>query len=158
MADILYESADGVFSYRVAGIYIEDGRILLQKPDSDDAYSLPGGHVAFGETNAETLKREYKEEMGLDITVGKLRWVMENFFPWGDRVCHQVGTFYLIDIDKDLPEKFLCNEKDCIDGGNIWFYMFPIEDLDKITVYPLGLKKLIEDIDGEIKHLIYKEI
>ncbi len=158
MADILYKTSDGMFSYRVAGIYIKDSRILLQKPDSDDAYSLPGGHVAFGEMGAQALTREFKEEMGLDITVGEIKWVVENFFPWGDMTAHQIGTFFLIDTEKPLPDKFLCNEKDVISGGNIYFYMYPIENLDKITVYPTGLKELVEDIDGGIKHIIYKEI
>lgn len=31
---------------------------------------MPGGHIEFGENIAEGLKREVKEEFGMDITVG----------------------------------------------------------------------------------------
>ena len=55
--DILFKTEDRVFSYRVAGICVQNGMVLLQKPANDSAYAFPGGHVAFGETNAETLIR-----------------------------------------------------------------------------------------------------
>jgi ADP-ribose pyrophosphatase YjhB (NUDIX family) len=63
ITDILFHTENYVFSYRVAGILINDGKVLLQKPKDDDGYAFPGGHVAFGETNAETLYREFREEI-----------------------------------------------------------------------------------------------
>ena len=83
MGDILFKMDDYVFSYRVAGVCIQNGCVLLQKPTNDDGYAFPGGHVEFGETNAETLIREFKEEIGADVRVGNLRWVAEVFFPVG---------------------------------------------------------------------------
>lgn len=58
--DILFKTDEYVFSYRVAGICIQNGKVLLQKPSNDTAYAFPGGHVAFGETNAQTLVREFQ--------------------------------------------------------------------------------------------------
>lgn len=43
--DILYRDEAFAFSYRVGGILIHDGRVLLQRPRGDD-YSVIGGHVA----------------------------------------------------------------------------------------------------------------
>lgn len=37
MSDILFKTDDYVFSYRVAGICIQNGRVLLQKPTNDKA-------------------------------------------------------------------------------------------------------------------------
>ena len=54
--DILFKQDDFVFSYRVGGVLIRDGKILLQRPKGDD-YSIIGGHVAAMETTEETLKR-----------------------------------------------------------------------------------------------------
>ena len=67
--DILFRTEDYVFSYRVAGICIQNGKVLLQKPSNDTAFAFPGGHVSFGETNAQTLAREFHEEIGADVSV-----------------------------------------------------------------------------------------
>ena len=63
---------------------------IASKPTNDTGYAIPGGHVEFGETNVQTSEREFKEEIGADITVGTLKWVAEIFFPWGDKPCHQI--------------------------------------------------------------------
>ncbi len=49
---------------------IQDGsRILLQNRIKEDwkGYTLPGGHVEPGESFVDAVKREMKEETGLDI-------------------------------------------------------------------------------------------
>jgi len=42
------------------------GRFLLCR-ESDNWWNLPGGGLEYGESPRETLKREIKEEMGLDL-------------------------------------------------------------------------------------------
>ena len=51
--DILFKQDDFVFSYRVGGVLIRDGKILLQRPKGDD-YAIIGGHVAAMETTEES--------------------------------------------------------------------------------------------------------
>jgi ADP-ribose pyrophosphatase YjhB (NUDIX family) len=89
--DILFKTEDFIFSYRVAWILIRDGKILLQKPKNDNGYSIPGGHVSFGELSSETLIREFKEEMNADIKIKRLVMVGENFWPWGNKPCQQIS-------------------------------------------------------------------
>ena len=45
MSDILFRKDGFVFSYRVAGIAVQNGKVLLQKPTNEDFYAFPGGHV-----------------------------------------------------------------------------------------------------------------
>ena len=82
MADILFKTDDYVFSYRVGGLLIHNGKVLMQKAVDDDGYAFIGGHVAFGETTAETIVREFKEEIGADIKVKTLYGERE-FLPLG---------------------------------------------------------------------------
>ena len=46
----------------------EEGRILLIRDASSSYWDLPGGHVANSETVEEALRREVKEEVGLELT------------------------------------------------------------------------------------------
>jgi ADP-ribose pyrophosphatase YjhB (NUDIX family) len=65
---------------RVTGVVIEDGRILVLNQDTDSgrSWSLPGGKLEEGETLAEALIREMKEETGLDIEPGRLLYVCDH--------------------------------------------------------------------------------
>src|SRR5207247_8744131 len=49
-----------------------DGRVLLVKPNYRDHWSLPGGILEHGEPPHEGCRREVNEELGLDVTPGRL--------------------------------------------------------------------------------------
>ena len=101
--DILYKNDDFVFSYRVGGILVRNGKILLQRPKNDD-YAIIGGHVAAMETSEETLKREFKEELHAEIAVDNLMAIGEIYFPWGDKPCHQICLYYKVHLlDDSIP-------------------------------------------------------
>ena len=61
--DILFSTAGYVFSYRVAGLIVQNGMVLLQKPVNDDGYSVPGGHLQFGESAAEIGRASCRERV-----------------------------------------------------------------------------------------------
>ena len=59
----------------------KEGKILLVKSHKwFDKYTLPGGHIEVGETMIEAVKREVKEEVGLDIQVGHHLLMQEAIF------------------------------------------------------------------------------
>ena len=158
--DILFKTDDYVFSYRVAGICIENGKVLLQKPTNDIAYAFPGGHVEFGETNAQTLIREFQEEIGVDIAVGDLKWVAEVFFPWGDKPCHQICLYYMVQIQStNVPFDGMFIGKERIEGRkfDLEFHWIPIAELKNIDVYPTNVVELMDKINDGVQHFIYQE-
>lgn len=160
--DILFKTDETVFSYRVAGILIKNGKILLQKPDDDDGYSFIGGHVAFGETTEETLKREFKEEIGADIEPLKLFAIGEIFFPWGKRVCHQISLYYKIILSDETQIPMTGNFFGYDEMGNkrykLGFYWIPINELNNITVYPKEIMPSITSETVEVLHFVSKQI
>lgn len=60
------------FNVRVYGILIRDGMMLVNEELIRDRViiKLPGGGLEWGEGTRDCLIREWKEELGLDITVG----------------------------------------------------------------------------------------
>lgn len=57
----------------VSGLILRDGRVLLVRRGKEPFlgfWSLPGGHVEPGETPEESVRREVREETGLDVIVG----------------------------------------------------------------------------------------
>ena len=59
----------------------KEGKILLVKSHKwFDKYTLPGGHIEVGETMIEAVKREVKEEVGLDVQVGHMLLMQEAIF------------------------------------------------------------------------------
>lgn len=161
MADILFKTDDYIFSYRVAGICVQNGKVLLQKPTNDTGFAFPGGHVAFGETNEETLKREFKEEIGADISVEELKWAAEIFFSWGDKPCHQICLYYMIDISPyaEIPMEgnFIGDEQ--IEGRNfnIEFHWIPLEQVKHIEIYPTNAAELLWKLHEDVQHFVYRE-
>lgn len=159
--DILFKTEDAVFSYRVAGICVHNGKVLLQTTTGEDrSFAFPGGHVSFGETNAQTLIREFREEMGADITVGELKWVAEIFFPWGSRPCHQICLYYMVEItDPDIPTDGVFLGKERLEGRSfeLEFHWVPIEKLGELEVYPTNTRALMEKLHEGVQHFVYRE-
>lgn len=52
---------------RIAGIIIQDGKLLMLRGKGFKELWTPGGHLEIGESEEECLKRELKEEIGVDL-------------------------------------------------------------------------------------------
>jgi len=62
-------------------IVSNQGKILLARSHKwFDRYTLPGGHIEVGETMADAVKREVKEEVGLDVDVVDIPLIQEAIF------------------------------------------------------------------------------
>ena len=59
---------------KVAFLYLRDGKILSTRSKGKDKYYIPGGKREANETDIETLAREVKEELSVDIIESSARF------------------------------------------------------------------------------------
>lgn len=160
--DILFKTQNGVFSYRVAGVLIQEGKVMLQHEAGDPGYAFPGGHVSFGETSEESLVREFKEEIAADVRPVRLLWIGENFFPWPDgRDCHQVCLYYLVELGSKtqipLEGSFLAEDE--LEGKRIGleFCWIKLSDLEEVVIYPPLAKEKLTNLAEHTERFVYIE-
>ena len=131
---------------RVRGIIIDDGKIALierVKPDRT-YYIFPGGGVEKGESHAQALHREMKEELGIDVSVGDRFGEYHAVDSRGEKMvnyfyfCKQTGgTFGTGDGPEYQP-----NTPYAVDGTHdpVWV---PLPKLPEINLQPEDIKKLV---------------
>jgi 8-oxo-dGTP diphosphatase len=101
----------------VGAVVVKDGKALIVKRAHEPRqgeWSLPGGHVELGETLVEALRREIKEETGLDIAVGPIIEVFDRVHRAGDRVRYH---FVIIDYLCTCSGGTVCAGDDAADAA-----------------------------------------
>jgi 8-oxo-dGTP pyrophosphatase MutT (NUDIX family) len=109
----------------------------------DETYHRPlGGGIEFGEGSKDALKREFAEELGADITVGRRIGVLENVFTWRGRPGHEI--VFLFDAAFTDPGFYARDEMEVF-GEDVVARWVPVADFrdGRRILYPRGLTDLL---------------
>lgn len=83
----------------VGAVIVNEGRVLLVQRATEPAlgrWSIPGGLIEVGEMLTEAVKREVREETGLEVETVELVELLDRIHRDGDRVrYHYVIADYL---------------------------------------------------------------
>ena len=152
---ICFDKGNDRFNFRIAGVAINDNKILLHKNINDSFWALPGGRNEFNENSELTLIREMKEEIGETIGIEKLLWVIENFLKFSNKNFHEISLIYLMDLDKCtyIKEK---NEFDGIEKEvDLLYKWFDLDKIQEVELYPACLKTRLNNLPNNIEHIIH---
>ena len=138
------------------GLHWRDGRLLAAEV-RDDTGCIKGvrplgGEIEFGESWRTALLREFKEELGIDVTITSEPLVLENIFVHEGSTGHEVvfvcevtfpdGAFAgqdRIDFREDNGEQIVAR----------WFDLAELDLDGGPKLYPTGLKTaLLEPTNG----------
>lgn len=144
------------FNVRAAGVIFQQNHVLLHKLISDSFWALPGGRVEFLEPAQETIKREMQEELGIDICVEKLLWVVENFFIRNDKSYHELGFYFLISShshpDFYTPIKAF---KGIENDKHLIFQWHDVEALEDIELQPKFLQRALKSLPEVTQYIVH---
>jgi len=153
--DICLQQQDWIFSYRVGVLLYRDEKLLLQRVMGDDSFTIPGGHVSFGEFSRETLAREMMEETGAAINVGRLAAVVELLWQW-KKPCHQVNFYYLAELkNNDALSSYSFSAFDELgqERKEVEFCWVDVKDLAHVKIQPTCLQPYLNNLPENIIHL-----
>lgn len=154
--DLSFKTDEGRFNYRVAGLLINENKILIMKDENSPYYYFPGGRVSMHEKSEDAILREIREELSVDAAIERLLWINENFFE--EEVLkekfHEICFIYLLSLKDD---KLLTkgNEFEENEEGKIHtYYWKTFDELKELKVYPLFLKNRCFELPEHLTHFV----
>jgi 8-oxo-dGTP pyrophosphatase MutT (NUDIX family) len=109
-------------------------------------YRPLGGRIEFGELGAETIAREFKEEIRAEVTNIRYLGTLENIFTYDGQRGHEIVLIY----SGDLADGRLYDQEEISliedDGQEFIAVWIPIEDFrcGKLIIYPTGVLDLLQ--------------
>ena len=123
----------------VLGVVRKGNKLLVSKgydkSKNQEFYRCLGGGIEFLEKSEDALKREFKEEINIEIELGDFLGISENIFNYKGKDAHELILFYEAYInDKDYQQKYDLLDDD-IETEAVWV------DIDKfknkeLILYP----------------------
>lgn len=147
------------FNYRVAGVIVVDGHVLVCREDEDDYVMLPGGRVELGEASALSLTREMAEELDIPAQIGPLLATSESFYIREGEAFHELGFFYQVTLPGQAPDgrsPWLVRHDE---GHELQFHWVPLSGnaLKEITLLPRWLPGFLRNLPGTPVHIVHDE-
>lgn len=158
---IRFEDQGRRFNARVAGLALRDGYLLVHRAVHEPFWTIPGGTAELGEDSRATLVREMQEELGVEARIGRLLFLVENFFHCEDKAWHEFGWYYLMDLPSDFA--FAADGRivhEVVDGKNpLEFKWVPATRavLEALPLPPVFLAERIEALPEHTEHLIWDD-
>lgn len=156
--DLTLRTEQGLFNHRVAAVIVHNHMLLAQKNVQTNEYYLPGGRIHYGESSAEAIVREMREELGITVTDYRTLWINECFFTDSGTRFHEVGMYYLVRLEntdfKHYEPIFELQEDKRINTYE-WLDM---DCLEHTALYPLFVKTEIKNPNKALKHIITDEL
>ncbi len=153
---IAYSEGSSRFNFRVAGVCIHDGHVLLHKEAREDFWALPGGRPRFHEISRETLIREMDEEIATRVAIERLLWVVENFFVYGGERWHELAFYYVMSLPetspyRDVERAFTGSEEEL----TLYFRWFALVEIAAVNLYPTFLREGLRALPDATTHLVH---
>lgn len=158
MKDISEMIEDVKVNFRVGALIKHNGKILLEKGETESWAVIPGGRIKTMEDTKQALIREISEELHLDISNEEmtLQNVIENFFIFNNTKYHEMYFVYRVDLKEDnelfkRPKEELVN----YDDDENYYEFVDIESIKEGDVKPYVLMDIFKN--EEFKRYVVRD-
>ena len=154
---IRFDEGGRRFNYRIVGVAIHDGLVLLHCAGDEPFWTLPGGRAEIGETAEQTIRREIQEELSTDVEVLRLLWLVENFFDYDGLSYHELALYFLIRFPPD-SKPMTQNAFESTDGETrLRFKWYPLheETLLSLPLLPSFLASDLMNLPASMTHIVH---
>jgi 8-oxo-dGTP pyrophosphatase MutT (NUDIX family) len=148
------------FQMRIAGLAFRDGHVLVHRATHETFWTFPGGRAEIGETSEETIAREMVEELGVAVEVGRLLWIVENFFHYEGRDWHELGFYYRMEVPSAFPfkpDEIIHRVRDGNSDLEFKWVAATTVALKALDIPPYFIAEEIENLPRAVKHLVWRD-
>ena len=143
------------FQPRVAAVCVWQDHVLLQGALDGAFWVLPGGRLLPLELTAEALVRTMRWEIGQEVTIQRLLWVMEYVALIGGVSVHELGFYYAIDLPGNSPFFDLTRDHAGVERGHdLILRWFPIDALPDLPLLPDFLRTAVRQMPDSPQHVV----
>ena len=153
--DNLHEEDMEMKVVRVKALILNSkGNILLAF--NNNTYQFPGGHLAEGESIDECMKREIKEEVGIDVEVNdpflSIETYDNDYFGTGKKV---LNTIYYYKVFTDLEPDFSKTKYDELESRTSFDLLYvDFSKLEEFLISKIDSNEIDPKIAREMLHVV----
>jgi ADP-ribose pyrophosphatase YjhB (NUDIX family) len=143
------------FQPRVAAVCVWEDHVLLQGALDGAFWVLPGGRLLPLELTADALVRTMRWEIGQEVAVRRLLWVMEYVTPMGGQPVHEMGFYYAVDLPANSPLFDLTHDHAGVERGHdLVLRWSPVDALSDIPLFPEFLRTALRQMPDGPQHIV----
>ncbi|RRD46466.1 NUDIX hydrolase [Tessaracoccus sp. OH4464_COT-324] len=155
-----YDEGGAWFRLRAAAVIMHDSQVLMMSNPATSYFYSVGGAIEHGESAEDAVRREVREELGLDLEVDRLLFVHENVFTDATtdvlrgKLCHEVALYFLM---RYAGESFEVNSCDAYGQPEdaVWL---PVAEFASYPAYPRFFATELAELPASPKHIVTRDV
>lgn len=143
--DITLDVKDWKLNCRAGGIIIHNNKVLLHHNINEPYYALLGGRIKIGESSADTVKREIKEETGKDVQITGYVSTIENFFEFRNKKYHEYLFVHQVEFANEVDKKLEETLSNIEGEDELKYEWIDLSKLDEIDIRPAVMRNVLKN-------------